>query len=260
MSVFTEKDFNPSEIIAISGEKVFSKIETIFIWIDILGFKDKLRNVENYDELALLLDYFQELFAQKEGLYRSTVISDGIVLELNPNRDQWRFENVKACFDDIKRKQLEFILEKKYVIRGAIVVGTSRLKKESDRNYISNGLSFAYELESKGINWPIIGTNSYFFNRISAMYQEVNGQQSFKDLFKKTLTPNGQDVYFLDVYSDLEGEERSVIEKIIQDQLRNHQEEKDRPVYNKYIWLYKCMHNYKGSKASLDAELEEVVL
>lgn len=260
MSLFAEQVFNLSEIKPTFDEKVFSKKETIFIWIDILGFKDKLKDVENYDELALLLDYFQDLFAQKEGLYRTTVISDGIVLELNPNREQWGFENVKACFDDIKRKQLEFILEKKYVIRGAIVVGTSRLKKESDRNYISNGLSFAYELESKGINWPIIGTNSNFFNRINSMYQEVDQSQPFKDLFKKTLTPNGQDVYFLDVYSDLEGEERSIVEKIIQDQLRNHQEEKDRQVYNKYIWLYKCMHNYKGSKAALDAELEGAVL
>lgn len=260
MSIFAEQVFNPSGITSTFDEKAFSKKETIFIWIDILGFKDKLKDVENYDELAFLLDYFQELFKQKEGWYRTTIISDGIVLELNPNREQWDFENVKACFDDIRRKQLEFILEKKYVIRGAIVVGTSRLKKEGDRNYISNGLSFAYELESKGINWPIIGTNSNFFNRINAMYQEVGCQQPFNELFKKTLTPNGQDVYFLDVYSDLEGEERLIVEKIIQDQLRSHQEEKDRPVYNKYIWLYKCMHNYKGSKATLDAELEGVVL
>lgn len=255
MSIFVEQVFNPSGITLTFDEKAFSKKETIFIWIDILGFKDKLKDVENYDELALLLDYFQKLFKQKEGWYKTTVISDGIVLELNPNREQWNFENVKACFDDIKRKQLEFILKKKYVIRGAIVVGTSRLKKKGDRNYISNGLSFAYELESKGINWPIIGTNGYFFNRINTMYQEVGRQQPFKDQFKKTLTPNGQDVY-----SDLEGEERSIVEKIIQDQLRNHQEEKDRSVYNKYIWLYKCMHCYKGFKDTLDAELEGAVL
>lgn len=260
MSTFAEQDFNPSEIIPNFDEKVFSKIETIFIWIDILGFKDKLKNIENYDELALLLDYFQDLFAQKEGLYRTTVISDGIVLELNPNREKWSFENVKACFDDIKRKQLEFILEKKYVIRGAIVVGTSRLKKEGDRNYISNGLSFAYELESKGINWPIIGTNGNYFNQINKMYREGDCQCPFKEVFKKTLTPNGQDVYFLDIYSGLEGKERSIIEDIIQNQLKSHQEEKERSVYNKYIWLYKCMHNYKGSKAALDAELEEIVL
>ena len=257
MSKFANNDFNPDAQIPFDGID-FAKKETIFIWIDILGFKDKLKDGKHYDELALLLDDFQRRFKEREGFYRTTIISDGIVLELNPKREKWNFENVQACFNEIKRQQLGFVVENKCVVRGAIVVGTSRLKKNGEQNYISNGLSFAYELESKGINWPVIGTNKIFFDKMNLLYKDDDRESPFDIVFKKTLTQNGDDVYFLDIYSDLKGEERKELENIIQDQLQK--QEKCRSVYNKYIWLYKCMHGYKGSKEILNRELEEVIL
>lgn len=254
---FFDNAFNPNAEIPFDNVP-FAKKKTIFIWIDILGFKDKLKDGKHYDELALLLDDFQRRFKEREGYYRTTIISDGIVLELNPNREKWDFKKVQACFDEIKRQQLGFVLEKKCVVRGAIVVGTSRLKKDNEQNYISNGLSFAYELESKGINWPVIGTNKHFFDEINLLYRNDGLEHPFENLFKKTLTPKGEDVYFLDIYSDLAGNEREIVEGVIQEQLQKQQD--NRSVYSKYVWLYKCMHGYKGSKEVLNRELEEVIL
>jgi hypothetical protein len=251
--------FNATQIHQTVDIDHFSEKETIFIWIDILGFKNKLKEgCKNYDELADMLSFFQEIFKEKEGLYKTTVISDGIVLELNPQREQWKFENVKECFGIIKQKQLEFILEKKCVVRGAISVGTSRYNKENDRNYISNGLSSAYELESKSIYWPVIGTTQQYLDKMTQLYNESLESSPFKDVFERTLEPKGEDVYFLDIYSDLEGSKREVIEEIINFQLEENKN--TRSVYNKYVWLYKCMHKYKGSVEKLNPELEKVVL
>lgn len=236
-----------------------AKIETIFVWIDVLGFKSMLKDPNNYEKLAKLLEEFQKKFEQKDGLFNTLAISDGLILELNPNRNIWTAGNVKNCLLYIQNKQFEFIRQNKVVVRGAIAVGTSwNPDNKKNKNYISNGLSNAYKLESEGICWPVIGTNGFYLKKMNELYSDEDDLEPFKNFFNKTLNSNGDDVFFLDIYSNLDDSDQMIIDDIIDKQLAEN--EKIRTVYSKYVWLYKCVHGCRMSKKPLNSKLEKLVL
>ncbi len=121
---------------------------SIFIWLDILGYSAIVEDERKYIELSRLLKKFQELFNESDD-YDSTIISDGIILRLKDAS----FTDLKEIIHDIGKKQFQFIKENRYFIRGGIAVG-SKIEDTDDPNsaFVSNGLARAVYIESSQID------------------------------------------------------------------------------------------------------------
>lgn len=100
--------------------------DSIFIWIDILGFSKELEKRDNYYTLKQVLSNFRESF-QIPIAYQA-VISDGILLEIPYIKHRWDVTEIKRIFSDIAQKQLMFMLKQKRVVRGALPMGYQLLK------------------------------------------------------------------------------------------------------------------------------------
>ena len=154
-------DFTDENAVPTSGRKKrtadeLTKMETIFVWIDILGFSQKLEIEDDYKKLKDILSSFKKHFTDETGQYEVTSISDGMLCELNPDREEWDINNVRDSLNQIAEKQASFISTFRYLVRGGICVGT-RFYEEDKKGFIGNGLSRANKIESTHICWPIIG-------------------------------------------------------------------------------------------------------
>lgn len=196
-----------------------TRIETIFVWIDILGFSDKLENEYDYKKLNDILLKFHEHFVDEAGRYEVTSISDGMICEMNPNRDDWGIKDVLDCLNTIAAKQASFISQYNYLIRGGITVGT-RLFYENIKGFIGNGLSRANKTESKHICWPIIGFlwSEDLESKLENLYHAKDIQKTLN--LKYTKNENDKDVYFLDYKKWLKGTGED-IKKLISEELSN---------------------------------------
>jgi hypothetical protein len=76
--------------------------DSIFIWIDILGFSKELEKRDNYYTLKQVLSNFRESF-QIPIAYQA-VISDGILLEIPYIKHRWDVTEIKRIFSDIAQK------------------------------------------------------------------------------------------------------------------------------------------------------------
>lgn len=181
----------------------YEATETVFIWIDILGFSAIVEDSSQYEALSSLLGKFKKKFNETSD-YNASVISDGIILELNPNRYNWSNRDFTQCFDEISKKQAEFACETETLIRGGIAVGTKRYNDNGkDRSFVSNGLARAYNIESHNISWPVIGTTESQMRKLENL---CSGKMN--DYFCRAFDSCGKDVYFLDYFSRLEQNQR----------------------------------------------------
>ena len=223
--------------------------KSIFIWLDILGFADALEREERYGELSELLRKFQSLF-NNENSYRTTIISDGIILQITDPQ----YEKFKEIINDIGKKQFQFICENKKFIRGGIAVGT-KLENDKGMNnqFISNGLAIAVKTESNHVNWPIIGTNEKNMSDIREIFN-VDGEEENFDLLRG-FNKNGEDLYFIDFIEKNESYLELIISKITKN-------EGNPGIRNKYIWLLRYyLHKYKDrEKVNIPPSLKKVVL
>ena len=197
-----------------------TRIETIFVWIDILGFSDKLENECDYKKLNDILFSFHNHFVDETGKYEVTSISDGMVCELNPRREKWGINDVRDCFKKIAEKQASFIAKYRYLIRGGISVGT-KLFDLDVKGFIGNGLSRANKTESKSISWPIIG-----FLWCDKLEQKLEDLYHAKDIpkaldLKFTKNERDEDVYFLDYKKWLKGTGED-IKELVSEELSNN--------------------------------------
>ena len=227
-----------------SSSKEIGEEKTIFIWLDILGFADAVESEERYRELADLLKEFQSLFDNGHE-YDTEIISDGLILQLKSNNAS----KIKRAFLDIQQRQFEFIKATKYFIRGAIAVGTKlNAGNEVNNRFISNGLARAVKLESKFINWPIIGSdfaNILEIQKLSSAFEEDFGLLACFNI-------SGHDVYFMDFIKEDETYYRILIEKI-----NKHKDEPN--IKAKYVWLLRYYH-HKFDNNLLGATLTGIVL
>ena len=209
-----------------------TRIETIFVWIDILGFSDKLENECDYKKLNDILLKFREHFIDEAGRYEVTSISDGLICELNPSRDEWGINDVRDCLNKIAEKQASFISQYNYLIRGGITVGT-RLFYENIKGFIGNGLSRANKTESKHICWPVIGFlwSKDLKSKLKNLYHVKNVEKALN--LKYTKNENDKDVYFLDYKKWLKGTDED-IKELISEELSNKQN--SLRVKMKYEW------------------------
>lgn len=143
--------------------------QSIFIWIDILGFSDIVEDEKKYDDLKFLLLKFRKLFDDMS-LFESKIISDGIILHISKDHHKYDLRNLKKIFTEIGKKQFQFILDHKYPLRGGISVGSILQYGSNQNDFISNGLARSYHLEATGVDWPVIATNFRYLNKVVSSF------------------------------------------------------------------------------------------
>lgn len=228
---FSEAEMPPS-VASNATSKPDTEPETIFIWVDILGFSSLVENESKYNELLSLLKDFYKSFKDLNASAECHRISDGIILKLKSNIRNG--DTVQQFFKDVMNVQKTFLLKQKF-LRGGIAVGSKfNIMDIDDEFYISNGLARAYNLESNSITWPIIGTNKEYLGRMCAIYGE-----NIKESFDVTYSENKEEIYYLNSYKLLTGKElRDVYSNVLVNIFQN---EKNPRVQQKYIWLQRIM-------------------
>ncbi len=233
------------------GVNPSDKLETkksIFIWLDIVGFADAVDDEKRYEELSELLTKFQLLFNEGDG-YNSTIISDGIILQI-PNPKHQSFIKI---LKDIGKKQFKFICDSKYFIRGGIAIGTKFNHKNNRKNndlFISNGLARAVKIEEKHVCWPIIGTNKKNLHEIRSFFTVDNEKETFGLI--QGFNAKGEAIYFLDF---IDNDEKYYL--LLNDNIKKN---KNKPAFlNKYIWLLRYYH-HKYNEDNLDESLIGIVI
>lgn len=229
---FTNENAAPPQTHSKRTADELTKTETIFVWVDILGFSEKLEKECDYKKLNDILISFQKHFKDDTGKYEVTSISDGMVCELNPHREEWGINDVRDSLNKIAEKQASFIAKYRYLIRGGISIGTKLFDKDVN-GFIGNGLSRANKTESKHICWPIIG---FFWDRkiakkLNAIYKVKCFQKALH--LKRTKNENDKDIYFLDYKKWLKETDKD-IKELISTELSN--QKNPLRVKMKYEW------------------------
>lgn len=224
----------------------------LYIWIDILGFREDLNNPKIYDDLFKIREKFKNSFSKEEINAEAVIsISDGLVLvwnlsELNPNI-------IQEIFNSLGKLQMNFILEQKKILRGAIAVGNVsgnlyrkfRSNKSSysknqeelkDLFLISNGLVKAYIMESKDIKWPIIATTEEILEEIENFLK--NSLKYFG--LEKINGNNHVYLYMINFLKYLDKNKRNEYEQLLLEKLQQYSKKgNDKHIFEKYHWLLK---------------------
>lgn len=220
---------------------------SLFIWLDVLGFAEAVDDVEKYRELSELLKKFQALFVESNK-YNTKIISDGLILYTKEPTQ----EMISLIFKEIAEKQFEFILKNKYFIRGGIAVGSRYESDEVSDQFISNGLARAYSLESNSIDWPLIATDEKNINRLKDMFKVEKKEELFG--LEEAYNKNGKTIYFIDFIKENETYLKLLEEKIFEF-------EEAPSVRNKYVWLLRYyLHRYENSRININESLKGTVL
>ena len=210
-----------------------NKKDTIFVWIDILGFSDALDDESKYEQLSNYLNFFSKLFSTSEmyKLAKYRKISDGIILQLR--NDIRSPDVVNEFFKKIVECQKKMFDSELYV-RGGIAIGSKY--ETDDENFISNGLARAVKLESNVITWPVIGTDEKNLNRMNQIYGS-----DLKKYFSITYSKSGSEVYYLNPFLELDPiSQKRLYMNVVENIKKN---EKKPQVLQKYVWIQRIMEN-----------------
>ena len=194
------------------------------------------------------LKSFQEIF-NKSDYYSTNIISDGIILEIEniANIGYGRFVEI---LNDIGKKQFSFIKEHKLFIRGGIATGT---KLDDDKHFISNGLARAVKMESKNIDWPIIGTDQKCFNDLKKNFYSYDPSMDFN--LKRSYNKKGEDIYFINFIEKDKEYYKILTDKVVIEYGGKYQSK----IKSKYIWLLKYYH-YEYGNEDIANELKGIIL
>jgi len=212
------------------------KKEFLYIWIDILGFRNELSTEDEkiYNKLFDIRNAFKQHF-KKLNLETIIPISDGLLLVFNIKENK-----LNEIFLSLARLQIEFILEYKYVIRGAVSIGTVsnslyyENNREKDIFLISNGLVKAYEMESKEIKWPIIAIDYETIEKLREI-KRINNNNEFFGLQKINGNNEKMYLYMIDFLEYLDESKQIEYENFLLTELNAHQN--NRKIFEKYYWL-----------------------
>lgn len=206
------------------------KKKYLYIWIDILGFSDILRDENKYSELIDLIEKFRDKFEANNNTEQTLTISDGIVLIFRLSS----IEVILNIFEEISKIQKEFIIENKYFLRGGMAIGTiqENTKNKDLKFLISNGLSKAYNLESKFVKYPVIALDDKGLKDLKDFFKIINNNEETFGLIKAHANSsiNNKYIYFID-FIDKEFKE------LIEINLKKYQSFPQ--VLDKYIWLFR---------------------
>lgn len=232
------------------------KDDSIFVWLDILGFSNELEHLEKYKDLRDVLDNFRKLFKSPE--WDNVSVSDGILIEIPYSNHLWNVEKVVGLFQKIAEKQMKFLLNNDYVLRGGISVGKTIDRKDKDAGcFISDGMAGAYGLESKKVSWPVIGIDDTSLNKLrNRCYCDEN--ELFD--FMTTVNESGLQIHFLDYASvvDYTEDVAQKINHLLIKKMSELDKSNSSRVMLKYIWLYKYFNKSWGLE--IPEEYKEWVL
>ena len=220
--------------------------DSIFVWIDILGFSKDLEVRNNYGMLKNTLSEFRNIF--KMTFAHQAVISDGILLEIPYENHQWNPTKITDIFKEIADNQLSFILKHKKVVRGGIATGNPISKDDYDnRIYVSDGLARAYRIESIDSSWPIIGITQ---DEVSKLIDYSKSRNEDFGL-KITYNASGKKIYFLNFVDSLLASSRtedsvSELKQLIEEKLEQNNSTDDR-TRSKYFWILKYLKSTLGT-------------
>ena len=242
LKIDLSKAETPPSVASSTANRSNVEPETIFIWIDILGFSSLVENESKYNELLTLLKDFYKSFKDLNASAECHRISDGIILKLKPNIRNG--DIVQQFFNDVMIIQKTFLLKHRF-LRGGIAVGSKfNIIDKNDEFYISNGLARAYNLESNSITWPIIGTNKEYLKKICTIYGK-----GIKKSFDVAYSENKEKIYYLNSYKFLKGKELiDVYSNVLANIFKT---EKNPRVQQKYIWLQKIIEKINKKLISL---------
>ena len=208
----------------------------IYVWIDILGFRNELEKGSEkiYKDL---FDIREEFFSKFNKLRKYTKdifqISDGLVVVCNVEID------FKELMELIAKLQIEFILEREKLIRGAISLGTISKElykqRKNDVFLISDGLVKAFKLESEYVMWPVIATTEEFLKEVRDIKKIPNKNELFG--LKRMFGTSSGFLYFIDFLEKLPDSKKQKFEKFLEDSIREYENEKH--IFEKYYWLLK---------------------
>lgn len=231
--------------------------KSIYIWIDILGFKEATENESKYKELSEALILFQDKFENDKN-YKTYIISDGLVLII----EKLNFQKFISILGELGKLQASFIMEKELFLRGGIAIGSrvgNRIFEDNDvRSLLGNGLSRAYAIESKCITWPVIGTNQKNIEEIRKLLEIVD-EQEFFDL-RRSFNKKGEYIYYIDFLNYIDKGDIGLFMELLKRKIIEFSKEKeDYEIRNKYIWLLRyCCKQFGPS--CIPEDLNRVVL
>ena len=226
--------------------------QSIFIWLDILGFTDAVENDATYDELVELLKRFQRIFNEVKR-YNPRIISDGIILQIDPKSPA----DLEDILKDIGQRQFKFIRENGHFIRGGIAIGTRYLQRGNDNSradvdltyiFVSSGLARAVNLEAKHVSWPVVGTDLNNFNKIKEYYRIIDPEESLG--LCRGFNTQGEDVFFIDFIQECSSEEKRIYYDILKSKISD--ESLVPAVKSKYIWLLRYYHHHWGKAEEIE--------
>ncbi len=228
--------------------------QSIFVWVDILGFSNRVESDNEYNELLNILNNFQTTF-DNDNDYSSQIISDGIILVIKATNS----EKLKEIFEKIAKKQLQFILKNEIFIRGGIAVGSPLKGNKDNKNtlFVSSGLSRAVKLEATGIDWPVIGTNRQNINKMKKLFSIGENSSEFFGLMS-TYNNKGEYLYFLNFLDFLTDDNKDKYCQLLVTNIKNKVNEPK--IKNKYIWLLRYYRHKYGKNPHFDTTLQDIVL
>lgn len=228
--------------------------ESLYIWLDILGFSKEIESSNNKAELSETLELFRKIFSDISN--KTVSVSDGILIVLDIPVQKWDIDSLQEVFLKLAIRQLDFFIKNQRVIRGGIGIGCPINKDDWDRGrYISNGMTKAYSLESNFISWPIIGMDKLSIDKM----RQKTGIVIEKILdylnLAESVNEDGDKIYFLR-FIESKPDYIQIYKKQIEMFFYNkfEVEKVSGRVLLKYIWLYKYfkqvweinLDNYEG--------------
>lgn len=100
-----------------------SEPESLYIWLDLLGFSSELEKRENKEELSNKLEIFRSTFSNisKKKMH----LSDGILIAIDILRTPWDIEKIGKIFEQLAEGQISLFVNHERIIRGGIGIGES---------------------------------------------------------------------------------------------------------------------------------------
>ena len=220
----------------------FIEPESLYIWLDLLGFSKELEKNGNKEELSKKLEAFRSTFRDISN--KVMHLSDGILIAIDIDRKPWDINRIRGIFTQVAEGQINFFINQQQVVRGGIGIGET-INKDNWREskFISRGMAKAYGLESKKISWPIIGMDQDVLNELCKNF-DASQEQILEVLNLSTsVNETGDTIYFIEFASQIKNMDPSY-KKRVEMYFYNKIDEFEKKEYPnkvrlKYIWLYK---------------------
>lgn len=249
MNIWGNTQFDPTK--EVNDEYNLS----VFVWLDILGFSEKVEDEGSYIDLSNCLKDFSRKFNDVTDSPR--IIGDGIFLQIK----ELSYSKIATAFAKIERAQLEFIIDKQMLIRGGISYGS--IHDDEYGNVISNGVARAVKIESKCIDWPVIGTTG----KVVSWLHDITNNASEDFGLAKAHNINRDKIYYIDFLSYIDNFEKQYNEDIyfnlLNDTIKKLYIDNNKgTVRRKYHWLLRYYIERFGNEKATDvySELSGVML